>query len=365
MCPEDALTPDAWREEFSRTWEAMRLSPEALAYVRGLLHVQDAPALVQDVQDTANVIVQAADVLVCFVLFNAAPNTSKSPVRAGEPHQKKRVSWARFCAWLALSKPGDPSLDPGIAKRACGAWVAGRYSVSSGHDGLAQAFLGLWMLVLDVDAGDPLLVAELLKKFTCVIHSTYKHGPKQGRCRIVFLLAEECRSARDLNDARVYLETWLAKYTITAPAKDAATGRLAYLPMHQEGTAPVCIVNTGKRVDLQALLVRHRQVRAAQAAEAPSRSRSRGRSGVGVARSPEYTARALKSAAENVSQAKPGERQRVLVREGASLSRPELQLTADEVLEVLLPAAEHADPDEDPAELARHVSWGLKKGGLL
>ena len=101
------------------------------------------------------------------------------------------------------------------------------------------------MLVLDVDAGDPLLVAELLKKFTCVIHSTYKHGPKQGRCRIVFLLAEECRSARDLNDARVYLETWLAKYTITAPAKDAATGRLAYLPMHQEGTAPVCIVNTG------------------------------------------------------------------------------------------------------------------------
>jgi hypothetical protein len=72
--------------------------------------------------------------------------------------------------------------------------------------------------------------------------------------------------------------------------------------------------------------------------------------------------RALANETERVSDAVKSDRHNQNFRSGASLARAELGLDDDAILDALLPAAERADPDEDPAELERTIRDGITAG---
>lgn len=263
-------------------------------------------------------------------------------------------AWEDFGKVLSRSHPGDPKRfpDPNIAKRARGAWVPGTYRGTSGHANLPAVFVATDLLVVDVDAGDPRAVAQVLSGYAVIIHSTYKHTPVSPRCRVVFRLASSCRSAQDYNTGLKAIAAILNSHGFVAPAKDSTLGKLAFMPMHQPGIEPVFIVNTGKPLDLGRIVQAENERRNLQAKKTTTR-----RSPAGGA----YRAAALRRAAETVAQARDGERHNVLFKEAASLARPELGLDEHPILDALLPAARHANPDERPDEHERTIRDGVRK----
>jgi len=131
---------------------------------------------------------------------------------------------------LSRSREGDPTRfpDPNIAKRARGGWVPGVYRGTHGHAKLAADFVSTDLLVVDVDAGDPHAVADVLSAYAIIVHSTYKHTPTTPRCRIVFRLESPYTSAGDYNIGLRFIAGTLNAKGFIAPAKDSTLGKLAY-----------------------------------------------------------------------------------------------------------------------------------------
>jgi len=323
--------------------------------------VEQAPAAVlSNIMNTTSVTTGNADVLVSFVHLKPGEVVGLAApfdLKGGAPHHPYVMKWSELAVILSMSKPGDFTLVPDVAKRQRGGWVPGTYSVSVGHADLASALVSTVLLVLDVDHGDPHDLAEIFAEYETIIHTTYKHTPETPRCRVVFLLNEPCSSPADIDEAHTIFEKLLAREGIKAPAKDARCGRLAYMPMYQKGVAPVHLVTHGKRLDLEALVAPYRAQRGSASAPTPRRQRE--------PKTGSYAQAALRKATEHVAWADEGERHNILVAEGASLSRPDLGLDAETIVEALLPAAVMADPDTDEREHLRNIRWGLKKGGLV
>jgi hypothetical protein len=263
-------------------------------------------------------------------------------------------TWEDFGRVLSRSIPGDPKRfpDPNIAKRARGAWVPGTYRGTSGHANLAAVFVSTDMLVVDVDAGDPLAVAEVLSGYAVIIHSTYKHTPLAPRCRVVFPLASPCTSAADYNTGLKAVAAILNGKGFVAPAKDSTLGKLAFMPMHQPGIEPVFIVNQGKPLDLGRIVAAENQ------RQAYSKQHTQARP---TTASSAYAQGALRRASDSVAHARDGERHNVLFKEAASLAREQLGLDEHAILDALLPAARHADATERPEEHERTIRDGVRK----
>lgn len=263
-------------------------------------------------------------------------------------------TWESFCKFLSCSTAGDPNRfpDPNLAKRARGAWVPGLYSGTHGHANLSNVFISTDLLVVDVDAGDPYAVAEVLANYKILVHSTYKHTPKTPRCRVVFRLATPCTSATAYNTGLKYIADLLNKQGFTAPAKDSTLGKLAFMPMHQPGVEPVFIANHGKPLDLARVVAAHERLHVEHDRTGLPPSVSKGKA---------YIEAAVRHAADAVGKARDGERHNVLFKEAASLARPELGLDEYTIHDALLAAARHADPDERPEEHERTIRDAVAK----
>ena len=207
------------------------------------------------------------------------------------------------------------------------------------------------MLVVDVDAGDPYAVAEVLSAYAIIVHSTYKHTPTTPRCRIVFRLESPCTSADDYNIGLRFIAGTLNAKGLIAPAKDSTLGKLAYLPMHQPGVEPVFIVNDGRLLDLDRIVQAERKRETFSHRPKPRTTSA----------TPAYRTGAILSASNGIAGARSGERHNVLYREAASVARPELGLDEHTIVAELLSAARHADPDEHPDELERTIHDAIEK----
>jgi hypothetical protein len=296
---------------------------------------------------------------VSLVLFRPGDLFNLSPPLTFFEAAKRTFAtgaWEDLAKLLSRSREGDPKRfpDPDIAKRARGAWVPGVYRGTHGHAKLAADFISTDLLVVDVDAGDPHAVAEMLSAYAIIVHSTYKYTPTTPRCRIVFRLECPCNSAADYNVGLRFIAGTLNAKGFKAPAKDSTLGKLAYLPMHQPGVEPVFIVSDGRPLGLD------RIVQAESRREAFNKSKPKGPTRTANV-TPAYRSAAVRRASDAIAAARSGERHNVLYREAASLGRPELGLDEHPIVAELLSAARHADPDEHPDELERTIHDAIEK----
>jgi hypothetical protein len=283
------------------------------------------------------------------------PNTAFS-FYSGAPRRTLSGSWSDFGRFLSRSREGDPNRypNPDIAKRARGAWVPGTFRGTGGHANLARDLIETALLVVDVDAGDPHAVADVLSAYEIIIHSTYKHTPSKPRCRVVFRLASACMSARDYNTGERFIGRVLSARGFVVDTKASTLGRLAFLPMHMPGVEPGAIVNRGKPLDLDRIV-------AAERAREQIEGRKKKCSRNAGTRSSAYAAGALRRAADAIVSASSGERHDMVFKEAASVARSELGLDEEVVVAALLPAAVRVDPDEPEAEHERVIRDAIHK----
>ena len=262
-------------------------------------------------------------------------------------HTPIDTTWDGFCEFLSHSTEGASYLwDRDVAKRARGALIPGRYSVSVGRKDLAPYFLGSAMLVIDIDCGDPQNVAEALCMYRCVIHSTYKHTPLSPRCRAFLLLDREIRRVWEYNALERAVADYLCALGFNAPAADSTMGKIAFLPMHQRGVSPVFVTAKGHPFPVERTL---KQVQERERLERAERE----------ARRQKYSGRgsnatwAIRYATERVAAAPNGERHNTRRDQARWLS----ELGVDE--EVIRQAC--LDPSADAKAVAT-VEWAISKG---
>jgi hypothetical protein len=256
-------------------------------------------------------------------------------------------TWEQLGRRLSRSTEGNPrSLpdDPNMAKRAAGAWVPGTFTGTVGHADLPSEFLSTEILVVDIDAGDPHAVAEVLAPYQAIIHSTFKHAPEKPRCRAVLRLACACTSAVNYNIGEHAVAEFLNSKGFTCPAGDSTLGKLAYLPMHAPGVKPIHIVTHGRPLDLDRLVRADEQRRQAH----PTTRNQATWQG-----SPHDHAGAIRRAAEHVAAAPPGERHNARRKWARWLA--EIGVHDDVIRRACL------DADSDKTA-CKTVEWAIKKG---
>jgi hypothetical protein len=297
--------------------------------------------------------VSSTPVAILYYVPAALYVTPQPPytIRKGAVGRVVAGTWGDFCRWLARSVETDPALDPDLAKRAAGAWVGGTWASPVRTNARCQGFVSTTLLIVDVDGGDPQAMARALHKYAACIHSTAKYTPTCPRCRVVILCSRPITSAKDYPIVHKAVRDYLKSRGFIVDEGAHDVGRLNFLPMHAPGIKPVHVVTDGKPLDVDRLLAVAQQPEVRRSAPRPSGTRS-----------PGYIAKALANEAERVLDARSGDRHNQNYRSAASLARLELGLDDEVILGALLPAAEHADPDEDPAELERTIRDGIRAG---
>jgi hypothetical protein len=247
-----------------------------------------------------------------------------------------RMSWAQLAQYLAT-----PTL--GAAKDAAGAWSPARYR----DDKRRKANLvHACALVVDVDeGGDVGNVADALRRYRSIVHSTFSSTRDAPRCRIVLALAAPIDAdtyARVHSVVRAHLLA--AGIVADDGAKDAS--RLSYSPVGRHGGAFDCRTTAGEPLDACAVL--------ALAAAPPSRPLPPPLS-VSADR---YARAALEHAAVTIASANPGARHAALSREAFKLAR--LDLSALDIERALLPAFVASAGDARATEGARTIRDAIR-----
>jgi hypothetical protein len=251
------------------------------------------------------------------------------------PHIGKglRMTWPTFVEFLRSTvAQGDPSLPFDVAKRARGGWVGGEWA---DNHRLGTKFISTQLLTIDVDAnGDIDRIAAAFAPYTKLIHSTYKSTPDKPRARLVLVLSEPCRDKAQYKAVHKFLRSKMVAAGWSATDLDDGASdctRLNYFPMHQVGVEPRVLATDGALVDV-ARIVEATRLGKAPARKAPGQPPPTSSPRTGEA----YRQGALRRAHEAMASATDGDRHALLFREAASLARPELGCSDEEIEQALL-----------------------------
>lgn len=271
-----------------------------------------------------------------------------------------RMRWPEIVGYLSRGVAGDPwkYRDPQIAKAAEGGWAGGLYRDNWRE---TSAFIHTHIMTIDIDGhGEVRRAASALAPFCKAIHSTYKSTPEAPRCRVVLLLSEPCADRLAYKRAHAAMREQLYAWGYVRPDKrsrvegDIDEGasdvtRLNYAPMFHPSRSFDFLATGGEPLDI---------ARIPQAPPPPPRVAPVVREQHADA----YREGALRRAEDEVRTALEGQRHACLFREAASLARPALGLTDDEVYGALLPAFIAVAGEARAHEGERTIADGLARG---
>jgi hypothetical protein len=226
------------------------------------------------------------------------------------------LTWSELARWLS-----QPSV--GNAKDEAGAWSPALYE---GDVRRKSALISIGALVVDIDeAGDVDVAANVLVRYSAIVHETFSSANDAPRCRIVLRLAEPINAQtyeRVHRIVRARLNA--AELPPDEGAKDAS--RLSYSPVRGPDAGYRFRRVDGAPLDARAVLAAQPLPPARPSAPLPPPKHRNA-----------YVRGALRKAASAVASASEGSRHYALSREAFTLARL-LGVDEGQIASALLPA---------------------------
>jgi hypothetical protein len=246
------------------------------------------------------------------------------------------MEWDQLAAYLARPSIGE-------AKDEAGAWSPALY-----RDNVRRksSLVAIDAIVLDFDESGVDEVADVLGRYTVIVHETFSSTNDNPRCRAVVQLAEPIDAAT-YEAMHALARAHMRDVGLPADegAKDAS--RLSYAPVRRQGAGYRFRALDGELLDARRVL----------AAQPPPPPRP-----VPRPPSPEHRDRyiegALRSAATAVADANEGIRHYTLCKEAFGLAR--LGLATHEIERALLPAFVAAAGERREAEGRRTIADAVR-----